>query len=195
MDFKEFIEKYDKIDNIILLEGKRAVLENDKVKLIELGKLLASSTKHMIFRRGNANGADELFAKGVVEIDQKRFQVITPSSGHRKKHNNAYETFSLSETDLLTEPEVVYQSKKNKETEKLIEPFVNGQKNKIILKAGYIIRDTVKVIGTKKIRPANFGIFYDDLSNPMKGGTGHTMNICKMNNVPIINQTIWFKWL
>jgi hypothetical protein len=195
MDFKEFIEKYDKIDNIILLEGKRAVLENDNVKLIELGKLLASSTKHMIFRSGNANGADELFAKGVVEIDQKRFQVITPSSGHRKKHNNAYETFSLSEIDLLAEPEVVYQSKKHKETEKLIEPFVNGQKNKIILKAGYIIRDTVKVIGTKKIRPANFGIFYDDLSNPMKGGTGHTMNICKMNNVPIIDQTIWFKWL
>jgi len=168
MDFKEFIEKYDKIDNIILLEGKRAVLENDKVKLIELGKLLASSTKHMIFRSGNANGADELFAKGVVEVDQKRFQVITPSSVHRKKHNNAYETFSLSEIDLLAEPEVVYQSKKHKETEKLIEPFVNGQKNKIILKAGYIIRDTVKVIGTKKIRPANFGIFYDDLSNPMK---------------------------
>jgi hypothetical protein len=80
MEIKEFIEKYDKPYNIILLEGKRDVLEKDKVKLIELGKLLASSTEHIIFRSGNANGSDELFAKGVVEVDQKRFQVITPSS-------------------------------------------------------------------------------------------------------------------
>ncbi len=195
MEIKEFIEKYDKPYNIILLEGKRDVLEKDKVKLIELGKLLASSTEHIIFRSGNANGSDELFAKGVVEVDQKRFQVITPSSGHRKKHNKAYKTFSLSDIDLVSESEIVYQSKKHKETEKLIDPFVNGERNKIIIKAAYIIRDTIKVIGTKKIRPANFGIFYDDLSNPMQGGTGHTMNICKLNNVPMINQTIWFNWL
>jgi len=130
-----------------------------------------------------------------VEVDQKRFQVITPSSGHRKKHNKAYKTFSLSDIDLVSESEIVYQSKKHKETEKLIDPFVNGERNKIIIKAAYIIRDTIKVIGTKKIRPANFGIFYDDLSNPMQGGTGHTMNICKLNNVPMINQTIWFNWL
>jgi hypothetical protein len=95
----------------------------------------------------------------------------------------------------VSESEIVYQSKKHKETEKLIDPFVNGERNKIIIKAAYIIRDTIKVIGTKKIRPANFGIFYDDLSNPMQGGTGHTMNICKLNNVPMINQTIWFNWL
>jgi hypothetical protein len=29
----------------------------------------------------------------------------------------------------------------------------------------------------------------------MTGGTGHTMNVCKQNNIPIVDQKIWFTWL
>lgn len=195
MTLKDFIKQFDKNNSIILLEGKRNVLEADKEKLTALGRLLASTTKSMIFRSGNAEGSDQLFSDGVTAVDNKRLQVITPYSGHREKTNQAYKTISLDEINIAAEPKVVYQSKSNKKTEKLIDQFVAGDKNRYTIKAAYIIRDTIKAIGTDEIKPATFGIFYDDLDKPKEGGTGHTMKVCEQNNIPIINQIIWFKWL
>ena len=195
MTLKEFINHFDKANSIVLLEGKRDVSEVDKEKLTALGRLLASKSRKMIFRSGNAEGSDQLFSDGVAAVDNQRLQVITPYSGHRQKTNKAYDTISLDDINIATEPEVVYQSKSNKKTEKLIDKFVSGDKNRYTIKAAYIIRDTIKAIGTEKIKPATFGIFYDNLDNPKSGGTGHTMNVCEQNNIPIIDQRIWFKWL
>lgn len=195
MTLKEFIRQFDKPNSIVLIEGKRNVLEADKEKLTALGRLLASTTKNMIFRSGNADGSDQLFSHGVTEVDNKKLQVIIPYLGHRKKANQAYETISLDKINIAAESEVVYQSKSNKKSERLIDQFVSGYRNRNAIKAAYIIRDTVKAIGTEEIKPATFGIFYDDLNKPMTGGTGHTMKICKQNNIPIIDQKTWFKWL
>ncbi len=195
MTLKEFIKQFDKDNAIVLLEGKRNVLDADKEKLTALGRLLASGTVKIKFRSGNADGADQLFSDGVTAVDNKRLQVITPYSGHRQKTNQAFETISLDDINIAAEPEVVYQSKSNKKTEKLIDQFVSGDKNRFTIKSAYIIRDTIKAIGTNKIKPATFGIFYDDLENPKTGGTGHTMHICEQNGIPIIDQKIWFKWL
>ncbi len=195
MTLKEFIKRFDKDNSIVLLEGKRNVLEADKEKLTALGELLALKTVRMTFRSGNAAGSDQLFSDGVTSVDYKRLQVITPYSGHRQKTNKAYKTISLDEMSVAAMPEVVYQSKYNKKTEKLIDQFVSGEKNRLTIKAAYIIRDTIKAIGTDTIRPATFGVFYDDLKNPGTGGTGHTMNVCVQNNIPIIDQKVWFKWL
>lgn len=195
MTLQEFIEKFDKENTIVLLEGKRKVSEQDQQKLIKLGHILALQTKHIIFRSGNAEGADQLFSEGVVSVDKKRLQVITPYSTHRKNKNVADETISLNELNLATEPEVVYQSKRNKKTSHLVDQFAAGKINRITIKAAYIIRDTVKVIGTQSIQRADFAVFYDDLSKPMTGGTGHTMDICQQNNVPFVDQHTWFNWL
>jgi hypothetical protein len=195
MTLNEFIEQFDHDDAIVLLEGKRNVLDEDKEKLKSLGKLLASNTTKMKFRSGNADGSDQFFSDGVTEVDHKRLQVITPYDGHRKKTNHAYETISLDDLNIAEEEEVVYQSKGNKKMEKLIDQFVSGDKNRFSIKAAYILRDTIKAIGTDKIKPTTFGIFYDDLEKPKTGGTGHTMIICEQNNIPIIDQRIWFNWL
>lgn len=195
MTLQEFIEKFDKENSIVLLEGKRKVLNEDIEKLIALGKLLASRTSKMIFRSGNAEGSDDLFSQGVCSIDKKRLQVITPYNGHRNKQNLAYETFSLDNINFAAEEELIYQSKANKKTEKLIDDFVSGIKNRNTIKAAYIIRDTVKVLGTETIKPASFGIFYTDLNDPDSGGTGHTMNVCRLNNVRLIDQKVWFDWI
>lgn len=195
MTLQEFIQQYDTVNAIVLLEGKRDVPVEDKPKLRALGRLLASATVNMMFRSGNADGADQLFSDGVAEVDNRRLHVITPYTGHRTKSNHAFETFSLDDMDIAAEPDVVYQSKSNKKTEKLIDRFVAGDKNRITMKAAYIIRDTVKVIGTEGIPPAAFGIFYDDMQNPVSGGTGHTMNVCRQNNIPMIDQRTWFSWL
>lgn len=195
MTLNEFIEKFDKDNSIILLEGKRNVLYEDMPKLTELAKLLASRTTKMIFRSGNAAGSDQLFSDGVAMVDNRRLQFITPYSGHRKKANQAYETFSLDDINVASEPDIIYQSKGNKKTEKLIDKYVSGDKNRYTIKAAYIIRDTIKAIGAEEIKPATFGIFYDDLNKPQTGGTGHTMNVCAQNNIPVIDQNTWFNWL
>jgi len=195
MTIQEFISQFDKDNSIVLLEGKRNVLEEDKENLVALGKMLASKTSKMIFRSGNAAGSDQLFSDGVTSIDPKRLQVISPYADHRKKTNRAYETISLDEVNVAAEPNVVFQSKGNKKTEKLIDKYVSGARDRFSIKAAYIIRDTIKAVGTEDIKPATFGIFYDDLEKPKDGGTGHTMKVCEQNNIPIIDQNVWFNWL
>ena len=195
MTLKQFIAVYDFPSSVVLLEGKRDVPTSEKNNLIALGRLLADNTANILFRSGNASGTDEYFSQGVSEIDPKRLQVITPYSGHRKKQNKAYSSISLDEVNLMNEPEVIYQSKKNKKTEKLIDRYVDGNKDRYSIKAAYIIRDTIKVIGAEQIKPANFAIFYDDLEKPMTGGTGHKMNICKQNGINFIDQRFWTNWI
>lgn len=195
MTWKDFIKQYDKDNSIVLLEGKRTVLDADKEKLVSLGKLLASTTSKMIFWSGNTDGADFNFSKGVSTVDNARLQVKTPYTEHRQKSNQAYNTISLDEINVTAEPEVVYQSKSNMKTEKLIEQSVAGTRERYSIKAAYIIRDTVKVIETDEFKPATLAIFYDDLVKPKEGGTGHTMMVCEQNNIPFIDQKIWFKWL
>lgn len=195
MKFQEFIDKHDTSNSIVLLEGKRNVEEDDKEKLIALGRLLAYFTKHVIFRSGNAEGADFFFSSGVAGVDPSRLEVITPYSGHRGKANKAAVTIPLDKINLLNEPEIVSLSKTNKKTERLINDFVSGIRNRFTMKAAYIIRDTVKVTGTSEILPAAFAVFYDDPDNPGTGGTGHTMNVCKLKNVDFIDQKTWLDWL
>ena len=152
-------------------------------------------TQIILFRSGNADGADHYFSLGVTSVDSSRLQVITPYTGHRKKTKQAYETIPLDEINLAEEPEIVYQAKQNKKTEKLIDQYVSGDRDRFALKAAYILRDTIKAIGSKEIAPATFGIFYDDLDDPKTGGTGHTMKICEQNGIDVIDQRTWFKWL
>ena len=147
------------------------------------------------FRSGNAAGADQYFSEGVALVNKARLHVLTPYTDHQKKTNLAYETFALDQINMASEADVIYQSKNNKKTKGLIDQYIAGDVNKNTIKAAYIIRDTVKVIGTSTIKPANFGIFYDDLNAPQTGGTGHTMNICKLNHIPLIDQRTWFNWL
>lgn len=72
---------------------------------------------------------------------------------------------------------------------------MDGSRDGNAMKAAYIIRDTVKVIGAEGIPPASFGIFYDDLSKPGTGGTGHTMSVCREAGIPLIDQRVWMAWL
>lgn len=196
MTLAEFCAQYDQVNTIILLEGKRNVLESDKEKLVLFGKLLALNLSNAKFRSGNADGADFYFSQGVLQVAPVRLQVITPYDNHRQKANNAYETISLDQIDLMNEPEVVYQSKNNKKTKSLIDKYVAGAKDRFSIKAAYIIRDTVKVKGTNSgIPPVNFAFFYDDEENPKAGGTGHTMEICDINKVQYLTQTDWGKWI
>ncbi|MCF8364193.1 MAG: hypothetical protein K9H16_00320 [Bacteroidales bacterium] len=196
MQFSDFIGRYDKPGIVILLEGKRKVLPEDKSLLPALGEKLCMEMKYARFRSGNATGADELFAEGISRVDAGRMEVILPYSGHRKKNAEAYHRHSLDEINLAAEPEIAWHTSVNRKNKKLIDDFVGGISNNVTIKAAYLLRDTVKVIGTQSgIPPAGFALFYDDLLNPGSGGTGHTMMVCKNSNVPFVDQTIWRLWL
>lgn len=195
MTLQEFIHTFDKPGCVVLLEGKRTVKNEDEVKLIRLGKLLAEKTKHMLFRSGNAPGADYLFASGVKYVNSDRLQIVAPYRGHRKKQEAGGHSIYLDEINLANEPEIVHQSKLHKPTQDLIDKFIDGGRNRYTIKAAYILRDTLKVLGADNLAPASAGLFYDDLDNPMEGGTGHTMRICLKNQVPVFNQEVWMKWL
>lgn len=192
----EFIAQFNSKNTIILLEGKRNVLEQDKEKLIQFGNLLATHLPLATFRSGNADGADHYFSKGVLQVAPERLQVITPYDNHREKQNNAYDTISLDQIDLVNEEKIIYESKSNKKTKSLIDKYVGGSRDRFSIKAAYIIRDTIKVIGTKSgVSPIDFAFFYDDFENPKTGGTGHTMTVCEMNNIPYLTQEEWGKWI
>jgi len=196
MGLSEFIKTYNQAGTIILLEGKRNVNEADKPKLEALGRMLAEKLPKATFRSGNADGSDLYFSKGVASVDPERLQVITPYKGHRKNKNYAGDTPVFRTINLGEEPEVVYESKSHKKMERLIDKYVSGENNRYVVKAAYIIRDTVKVLGTNSgVPPISFAFFYDDLDKPRAGGTGHTINVCERNDVPFLTQQDWMKWL
>lgn len=195
MTIKQFKEKYDKPGAVVLLEGKRKVLDTDKEKLVELGRKLAAETEHIIFRSGNADGSDQLFMSGVVSVAPERTEAIAPYAGHRKSFNKAARTYNLDEIDVAAETELISATKLNKRIADITDLYASGVRNKNTIKAAYILRDTVKVLGTRNIPPATFGLFYEDLANPGDGGTGHTIMICNARNIPVINQKIWFNWI
>lgn len=194
MNLTSFCELYSK--GIILLEGKRNVQEEDKIKLIEIGKLLAEKMPNATFRSGNADGSDYFFSQGVASVNPKQLQVVTPYTNHRKKYNLAETVYPLDTIDLIKEPDIVYHSKNHKGTKSLVEKYVDGDKNAYTIKGAYIIRDTIKVLGTNSgIKPITVALFYEDLQNPMQGGTGHTQRVCLESNIPLLNQEMYFSWL
>ncbi len=194
MELSAFCDLYQ--NGIILLEGKRTVLEEDKMKLIAIGKLLAEKMPNAIFRSGNADGSDYFFSQGVAGVNPTQLQVITPYTNHRQKYNLAETVFPLDTINLVNEPLVIDQSKNHKGTASLVAKYVEGVNNAYTIKAAYIIRDTIKVLGTKSgIPPISVGLFYEDVSNPMQGGTGHTQRVCIESEIPLLNQETYFKWL
>lgn len=200
MTLEKFIKLFDKEGMVVLLEGKRDVLKSDESKLVEIARKLTSNTTHVIFRSGNADGADRFFKEGVLSVDPNRFQAIVPFNDHMKsvkEEPDLYQRISLENINLIKEPSILYESKKNKKQKGLIESYENKSNPKTAIKGAYIIRDTLKVTGapSQGILPAAFGIFYDDLRNPKSGGTGHTMMVCENQMVPFVDQKVWSKWI
>lgn len=195
MELEQFIALYDVPGSVVLLEGKREVREEDRAALVTVGRLLATKTKHLVFRSGNAQGSDALFSEGVASVSRDRLEVITPFDNHRQRTNLAATTHSLDSMNLAAEDGVVYHSKQHANTKHLVDKYVSGQRDRYAIKAAYILRDTVKVLGTADIPQATAGVFCDDLSNPNQGGTGHTMRVCRDHEVPVFTQEVWMKWL
>ncbi|MGI8468905.1 MAG: hypothetical protein ACR2N3_10670 [Pyrinomonadaceae bacterium] len=62
--------------------------------------------------------------------------------------------------------------------------------------AQYLLRDALKVVGSKKLnfKPAAFGLFYLNSTKKIGGGTGHTIRICELRNVLVFLQSERLNW-
>ena len=187
---------------IILLEGTRKLSKvSDAVNIAKVGKLLSEQFPTAIFRTGNATGTDFYFSEGIEKYPNRILQKVIPYTGHRVKHAKpSQNTFSLSsisadELHYLTE----VSSNANKLLRRLFDyNFQNPSlTNKSTIRAKYLLRDTVKVIGSRGLglAPATFALLYVNENAPFVGGTGHTLQVCLKRQTPVITQQDFFKWI
>ena len=198
MKAHEFINTMnDKERPIILVEGIRALPEEDRSVVIFCGAWLAKNFPHAIFRTGNADGTDSAFAEGIAMVDPTRLQYVLPYAGHKKKNivpgasncaltemSEATET-KAEQAAITASPDCAAMMAKRKQIPSLA------------AKASYLLRDTIKVIGApdQGLAPADAGLFFVNPVNPMKGGTGHTMRVCGIFGVTVVTQNDWRQWL
>ncbi len=77
----------------------------------------------------------------------------------------------------------------------LTDCYMKGIKNRAAENAKLLIRDVLKVYGSKAngFLPATAAIFYINLENPKGGGTGHTVRACEQQNIPFFLQAEWLQ--
>ena len=192
-EFAGLIESHDA--PVVLFEGKRNIPEKYIQKASQLTEMLAQKYPFIIFRSGNAEGSDSAFIDGVKKVDPSRIQLVAPYAGHRKKAMIASAQYLYPE-DLskLQEERAIYETIiATPKNESLIR---NRHKNRTLAaKSKYLIRDTMKVLGTDKFDKPVAAVFYVDPDEPESGGTGHTIRVCKNFGVPVIFQDSWENWL
>lgn len=197
MNFSEFTKSIESLEKpVVLLEGSRDVLEKDSESLTKLAVKFARKFPKTLFRSGGAKGSDILFSDGVSRVDDKRMlTVLTTANKSTKDKTNAIFFDRLPESeqteifDLTIEATPHYKSP--------IDFYKKKQFSKIYYKTQFLLRDALKVYGSKDFAmpKADFGCFYVNSDKPTGGGTGHTIRICKLLNVPVIEQDDWLRWI
>ena len=181
---------------VILIEGTRELPADDRPRLTAFARWLALTYPHAVFRTGNAKGADEAFAEGVESVDPARLEYVLPYAGHRKKSDpSPARRVALDAMPPMAEKNAAYTTEQaSPEYASLLAK--RDRVPRLRAKAGYLLRDTIKVSGADEadLNKAVFGIFYVNPDDPMKGGTGHTIRVCRTLNVPTAFQDEWLKW-
>jgi len=180
----------------ILLEGSRTVADADKPKLIAIGTKLASAFPNAVFRSGNADGTDSLFAEAVLLVNPAQLELVLPNS-KKLKSTHGEKRISLEQLDQAESNHIYQLTKQTTPINKpLIEFYETGKEGSPRYKAQYLLRDALKVTGSEKLnfKPATIGLFYLNSAKATGGGTGHTIRVCKLENVPVVMQPDWLNW-
>lgn len=194
---KKFLDKISKYNNdIILLEGTRGITATESMLLIQTGRHLATLLPNSIFRSGNAPGSDKFFIQGVNEVEGSNIELVLPFSNHRSQQKNSTPNaciISLEELSAVELKEIVsIGSIANPKHASLLSLYEPGSKNALSIKASFLLRNVVKVIGNPKqgYRKVSVGLFH--VNHQKQGGTGFTMNICKCLGIKCMSQDDYF---
>jgi len=183
-------------DGVVLLEGRRDIPAEAALKATQVSALLALSYPHLRFRSGNAEGADAAFSGGVAQVDSQRLQIITPYPGHRKSAQYPGATY-VSPEDLSDEQKRMMMELTVTATPRNAGLVKQADKSgRAGAKAAYLIRDTIKVAGFSDEFPKPIcALFYVNPTDPMAGGTGHTVRVCEKAGIPTVFQDAWAHWV
>ncbi len=183
---------------VVLLEGTRKVTKDAQQDLIKLTTYLANKYPQAIFRSGNASGSDELFAKGIESVDASRMQQVLPyPNANKKRLHSDSPVMSLADLNLEELQQLAQLGiKATPSYQSLFKLYLKDQKKtRVTIKAMYLLRDALKIIGCPRLAfaSADMGYFFTDTSNPTGGGTGHTIRMCEISNIPVLTQDDWLK--
>ncbi len=196
-----FIQQMEQLSRIpipvVALVGKREVPTNEQQHLIEMGRKLAQMLPNAIFRSGNAKGADSLFASGVNIIDRDRLSLFLPYAKHRTKQTVGHVSYDLEQLNLASEYNLVAAARTHPTTRHHVDNYLRGDRDRFTMKIAYIFRDVWMILGSNKpeLPRVDAVIYYDDLNDPLSGGTGFTVKLAKSKFVPTFNQSAWMDWL
>jgi hypothetical protein len=180
---------------VVLLEGRRAISEQDAAATRAFAAQLAREFVSLRFRSGNAEGSDEAFSAGVAEVDASRLQVIAPYESHRKKVRYVDALYSSPESLSTVEEAAITEATVAATPRNANVVYKRTGSPKLAAKAAYLLRDTMKVLGhSGEFGPPVCGLFYVDLSDPEAGGTGHTIRVCRQHGIPVAFQKSWMRW-
>jgi len=183
-------------DGVVLLEGRRAIPAGDYGHAARLARGLALRFPRLRFRSGNAAGSDQAFSEGVAMVDAGRLQVVAPYASHRSR--DRYPAANYDSPGSLSQTREAVIAYKTISASPKIGGLINkrGAKGPLAAKAAYLIRDTMKVVGHSDEFPKPLcALFYVDPDDPMAGGTGHTIRVCRQEGVPVVFQSDWQTWV
>jgi hypothetical protein len=182
---------------VVLLEGTRELPPQQAPYLTALAAHLARTFPHLHFRTGNAKGSDEAFAKGVAGVDPSRLEYVLPYATHRTgQRAPGSVALAVDGISMAREQEVMDATvQASPQYERMA---VNYRKEKVhprqLASTRLILRDTLKVMGDGSLVRPVAGIFFVHAADPDRGGTGHTMRVCRSLGVPVISQFQWLDW-
>ena len=196
MTFKEFSTLIsDSSDPVILIEGRRAISPEVAESARKVAAFLAGVFPLLKFRSGNANGADEAFTAGVLEVSPERLQVVAPYASHRKKQRHPLALYDSPESLSLESLEKIKTMSiaATPGNKGLVGCYQRG--GKLGSQAACLIRDTMKIAGIPgRLGPPTAALFCIDPAHPEAGGTGHTIRVCRNAGVPVVFQDCWASW-
>ncbi len=186
---------------VILLEGTRKLPVQAHGQLQALTAWLCAEFPRAVFRSGNAEGTDAVFADAVAACDPARLELALPHEGMGRKRRppgaRCVALKAMSEADLTRVVAVTRQA--GRDAGRLGDYYLahrNGPSSAATSKATYLLRDTLKVTGSEALglAPAALGIFFVNDADPTGGGTGHTIRVCEVLGVPLATQAEWGSW-
>jgi hypothetical protein len=190
-------------DPVILVEGRRSIPEISARSARRVAYLLARRFPRLRFRSGNATGADEAFAAGIIATAPERLEIIAPYASHRRRERHplvrydspeSLDPTALADVQALT----IAATPANRGLMKC-----HGRGGRTGAQAACLIRDTMKVAGCSNsarrgrhaLPPPIAALFWVDPAHPEAGGTGHTIRACRLQGIPVIFQNHWETWL
>ncbi len=188
---------------VILVEGRRSIPETSARSARRVAAMLARRFPCLRFRSGNATGADEAFAAGVIATAPERLEIIAPYASHRRRERHPLVRYDSPESlDPVTLAEIqALTIAATPANHGLMKCY--GRGGRAGAQAACLIRDTMKVAGWGKsarqgshaLPPPIAALFWIDPAHPESGGSGHTIRACRLTGVPVVFQNHWETWL